>query len=608
MASGMGASVAHFSAGRAGGDEDMEEELMQRAKRRLKRQSSQEPSASRIHRIRRAAGGVGTVPDLAMVVVRSRAFEAFILLVIAANAVYIGVETDYQGDKLEAVAEILGPVIFSIYLGEMLLKFTAYQDMFFRVPMEGKWNMFETGLVMISLVDLTLGGMRRQAGGGWTGLLTLRLLRLIKLIRWMKVMDTGHNLGKLMFAIIKSVRAIAWLLLTFILLFWAYAVLGTRSFGRMEIFQDDYFVQRHFGSTALTFATLFAVGTLDDWSSIARHITNNLDSDFQEFLVWLYFISFIMLVALNALSLWNAVFVEAAITLMKDVQTLRRRQQMRQIQDMERKLYLAFTQMDEDGNGLISAQELKRIACSKVVKTMLSDIGMHYRDIFDAVEMIDDDNDGHVDYEEFVAFVFHQEEAASKLDCRKLKYQISELHDELLDLKIHMGMPLMGDKPSAPTSPKTPKVGLSPLSHRKSVSSRASFSKTGGVTGTKVASVLPMPDFKFKKDKDGKPLRMVNKIKELSSMNRAVKLMSIAAGPSRTSSDVEAFAEKPDDAQVPHGQESAGGEAEAGGPPDVAGGEAGDGRRNDPPGEVGGPIGRGPHKIVPSRLKVKDKK
>ena len=225
MASGMGASVAHFSAGRAGGDEDMEEELMQRAKRRLKRQSSQEPSASRIHRIRRAAGGVGTVPDLAMVVVRSRAFEAFILLVIAANAVYIGVETDYQGDKLEAGAEILGPVIFSIYLGEMLLKFTAYQDMFFRVPMEGKWNMFETGLVMISLVDLTLGGMSRQAGGGWTGLLTLRLLRLIKLIRWMKVMDTGHNLGKLMFAIIKSVRAIAWLLLTFILLFWAYAVL-----------------------------------------------------------------------------------------------------------------------------------------------------------------------------------------------------------------------------------------------------------------------------------------------------------------------------------------------------------------------------------------------
>ena len=207
-----------------------------------------------------------------------------------------------------------------------------------------------------------------------------------------------------------------------------------------------------------------------------------------------------------------------------------------------------------------------------------------------------------------MAFVFHQEEAASKLDCRKLKYQISELHNELLDLKIQMGMPLMGDKPSVPSSPKTPKVGLSPLSHRKFVSSRASFSKTGGVTGTKVASVLPMPDFKFKKDKDGKPLRMVNQIKELSSMNRAVKLMSIAAGPSRTSSDAEAFAEKPDDAQVPHGQESAGGEAEAGGLPDVAGGEAGDGRRNDPPGEIGGPKGRGPHKIVPSRLKVKDKK
>ena len=593
--------MAHFAAGRGGGEE-MEEELMHRAQRRLKRQSSQEPSASRIHRMRRAAGGMGSASDLAMVVVRSWAFETFILLVIAANAVYIGVETDYPGDKLQPVSEVLGPMIFSIYLGEMLLKFMAYQDMFFRVPMEGKWNLFETGLVMISLVDLILGGINRQAGGGWTGLLTLRLLRLIKVIRWMKVMDTGHNLGKLMFAIVKSVRAIAWLLLTFILLFWAYAVLGTRSFGKMEAFQDDYFVQRHFGSTALTFATLFAVGTLDDWSSIARHITNNLDSEFQEFLVWLYFISFIMLVALNALSLWNAVFVEAAITLMKDVQTLRRRQQMRQIQDMERKLYLAFTQMDEDGNGLISAQELKRIACSKVVKTMLSDIGMHYRDIFDAVETIDDDNDGHVDYEEFVAFVFHQEEAASKLDCRKLKYQISELHDELLDLKINMGMPLMGDSPSAPSTPKTPKVGLSPLSHRKSLTTRA---LSGNALGLKVASVLPMPDFKFKKDKDGKPLRMANKVKDLASMNRAVKLMSVAAGPSRTASDTEAAVEKPENAQVPHEQDSTGDAVAGALSPAIAGGETEDEGRKDPSGGAGALKGRGAHKIVPSRLKGK---
>lgn len=599
MASGMGASVAHFAAGR-GGDEDAEEELMQRAKRRLKRLSSQEPSPSRIHRMRRAAGGMGTVSDLAMVVVRSRPFEIFILLVIVVNAVYIGVETDYQGDKLQPVCEVLGPIIFSIYLGEMLLKFTAYQDMFFRVPMEGKWNLFETGLVMISLVDLILGGMSRQAGGGWTGLLTLRLLRLIKVIRWMKVMDTGHNLGKLMFAIVKSVRAIAWLLLTFLLLFWAYAVLGTRSFGKMEAFQDDYFVQRHFGSTALTFATLFAVGTLDDWSSIARHIANNLDSDFQELLVWLYFVSFIMLVALNALSLWNAVFVEAAITLMKDVQTLRRRQQMRQIQDMERKLYCAFTQMDEDGNGLISAQELKKIACSKVVKTMLSDIGMHYRDIFDAVETIDDDNDGHVDYEEFVAFVFHQEEAASKLDCRKLKYQISELHDELLDLKINMGMPLMGDNPSAPSSPKTPKVGLSPLSHRKAASTRA---LSGNAAGLKVASVLPMPDFKFKKDEDGKPLRMAKKIKDLASMNRAVKLMSVAAGPSRTASDAEAAVEKLDGAQVPREPDSTGDAVAGGVSSAVAGGETSDRSPKDLSGGAGAPKGRRPHKIVPSRLK-----
>ena len=578
MASGMGASVAHFSGGGAGRDDDVEEELMHRAKKRFQRESSDAaPSASRIHRERRVAGEAGTLTDMAMVVVRSRPFDTFILFVIATNAVYIGVETDYHGEDLLPVAEVLGPIFFSIYLVEMLLKFAAYQDMFFRVPMEGKWNMFETGLVMISLVDLALGGMTRQAGGGWTGLLTLRLLRLIKVIRWMKVMDTGHNLGKLMFAIIKSVRAIAWLLLTFILLFWAYAVLGTRTFGRMEIFQDDYFVQRHFGSTALTFATLFAVGTLDDWSSIARHITNNLDTDFEELLVWLYFVSFIMLVALNALSLWNAVFVEAAITLMKDVQTLRRRQQMRQIQDMERRLYVAFTQMDEDGNGLISAQELKRIACSKVVKTMLSDIGMHYRDIFDAVDTIDDDNDGHVDYEEFVAFVFHQEEAASKLDCRKLKYQISELHDELLDLKISMGMPLVGDAPSNPGTPKASKA-LSPRSNKNVTLSARRVSRTGSMSGAKVANILPMPDFKFKKDEDGKPLRSTEKIRQWSNVSSAIRMMSTASASSADRGPSDGTSSQ-----------------------DPAEGLAG---------ENGGAAsqGRGPHKIVPSRLKPIDTK
>ena len=251
---------------------------------------------------------------------------------------------------------------------------------------------------------------------------------------------------------------------------------------------------------------------------------------------------------------------------------------MRQIQDMERRLYVAFTQMDEDGNGLISAQELKRIACSKVVKTMLSDIGMHYRDIFDAVETIDDDNDGHVDYEEFVAFVFHQEEAASKLDCRKLKYQISELHDELLDLKINMGMPLAGDAPSNPVTPKTPtSKALSPRSNRNAALSARRVSQTGSMSGAKVANILPMPDFKFKKDEDGKPLRSADKIRQWSNVSSAIRMMSIA-----TASSASGDKGPSDDSSSHEPAEGGGGN--------------------------GGVASRGPHKIVPSRLKPIDTK
>lgn len=65
--------------------------------------------------------------------------------------------------------------------------------------------------------------------------------------------------------------------------------------------------------------------------------------------------------------------------------------------DREEHLYTAFQYFDKDGSGFISKEELEQA---------LKDFGMHDgRDIKDIISEVDADNDGNINYDEFVAMM-----------------------------------------------------------------------------------------------------------------------------------------------------------------------------------------------------------
>ena len=91
------------------------------------------------------------------------------------------------------------------------------------------------------------------------------------------------------------------------------------------------------------------------------------------------------------------------------------------------------------------------------------------------VSEIDNDSDGQVDYEEFVSFVFHQEEPPTKTDIRQLRYLVLELQEELMDMRARAGYSAAHDAQyggyESPRSgdagtPRSDHSGIAPLSPR----------------------------------------------------------------------------------------------------------------------------------------------
>ena len=307
-------------------------------------------------------------------------------LTTVVNAVYIGLDTDYAYSQAYWVEY----VFVAVYVGEWLVRLrgTTWYHQVVKGAADPNRSVvpsvlfyFNTLLIALAFMELGMGKGRIERAHGETGLLALRVLRVPQTLQGMGVFDAmGSSFGRLLYGLLKSLRNLLWLLVTFLLLFYIYAVLGTYWFGQDESLAGDELVSQLFGTVPASLSTLLAVATLDDWSENARYVAYRLEGD-KAGLVWVYHISFILLVALNCLSLWNAVFVEAAITVMKESQSWKKRQHAKRIAESERKLYQAFQKMDLDGNGFISAPELKRLAESKTVVNMLKELGIRPQEV-----------------------------------------------------------------------------------------------------------------------------------------------------------------------------------------------------------------------------------
>ena len=212
--------------------------------------------------------------------VESNAFQRFILVIIASNAVVLGLETSpdavaVAGDLLRA----LDRIALTIFVIEVLMKLAAHRLRYFRDP----WNVFDFAVVAIALVP--------DAGG-------LSVLRALRILRAFRLISMVPKMRLVVQAFLKAIPGMGSIVLLLLLVFYVFAVMATHLFG--PSFSD------WFGTVGRSLYSLFQIMTLESWSmGIVRPVMEKFPY------AWAFFIPFIAMTTFAVLNLFVAIVVNS---------------------------------------------------------------------------------------------------------------------------------------------------------------------------------------------------------------------------------------------------------------------------------------------------------
>ncbi|XP_045146292.1 voltage-dependent T-type calcium channel subunit alpha-1I isoform X1 [Echinops telfairi] len=191
-------------------------------------------------------------------IVDSKYFNRGIMMAILVNTVSMGIEHHEQPEELTNVLEICNVVFTSMFALEMILKLAAFGLFdYLRNP----YNIFDSIIVIISIWEIV-----GQADGGLSVLRTFRLLRVLKLVRFMPA------LRRQLVVLMKTMDNVATFCMLLMLFIFIFSILGMHIFGCKFSLRTDTGDtvpdRKNFDSLLWAIVTVFQILTQEDWNVV----------------------------------------------------------------------------------------------------------------------------------------------------------------------------------------------------------------------------------------------------------------------------------------------------------------------------------------------------
>uniref|UniRef100_H2YFM4 Ion transport domain-containing protein n=1 Tax=Ciona savignyi TaxID=51511 RepID=H2YFM4_CIOSA len=205
-------------------------------------------------------------------VVDSSYFNRGIMIAILINTLSMGIEHHSQPDGLTEVLEISNVIFTTLFALEMIAKIVAFGVAGYT---KNLYNVFDALIVIISIWEIAAG--TQNSGGGLSVLRTFRLLRVLKLVRFMPALQ--RQLVVLM-KTMDNVATFMMLLTLFIFIFrlilfcfsYSHSILGMHLFGCDFCWVNQYgrteCDRKNFDSLLWAFVTVFQILTQEDWNIV----------------------------------------------------------------------------------------------------------------------------------------------------------------------------------------------------------------------------------------------------------------------------------------------------------------------------------------------------
>ncbi|XP_011890003.1 PREDICTED: voltage-dependent T-type calcium channel subunit alpha-1H isoform X8 [Cercocebus atys] len=191
-------------------------------------------------------------------IVDSKYFSRGIMIAILVNTLSMGVEYHEQPEELTHALEISNIVFTSMFALEMLLKLLACGPLgYIRNP----YNIFDGIIVVISVWEIV-----GQADGGLSVLRTFRLLRVLKLVRFLPA------LRRQLVVLVKTMDNVATFCTLLMLFIFIFSILGMHLFGCKFSLKTDTGDtvpdRKNFDSLLWAIVTVFQILTQEDWNVV----------------------------------------------------------------------------------------------------------------------------------------------------------------------------------------------------------------------------------------------------------------------------------------------------------------------------------------------------
>jgi voltage-gated sodium channel len=203
-----------------------------------------------------------------------KAFEFFVISVIIASALMIGVKTYDLPAANRNLLIWLDTLITVIFLAEISIRFIAEPNkrQFFRKA----WNVFDTLVVLVSLIPIDNSDL----------VLVARLVRVFRVLRMISIIP---ELRMLLASLLKALPQLGYVILLMFIIFYIYAAVGATLFESIN--------PTLWGDIAISMLTLFRVMTFEDWTDVMYETMAVYP------LSWIFYLSFIFFTAFAFLNM-----------------------------------------------------------------------------------------------------------------------------------------------------------------------------------------------------------------------------------------------------------------------------------------------------------------
>lgn len=229
--------------------------------------------------------------------VNSPWFEYFIIAVIIANGVVLGLETSPSLDRLYGNwLDWSHRIALAVFIVEAGIKMLALSPRFLRYFRDG-WNVFDFLVIVFALIPAT----------GQFAMIT----RLARLLRVVRLISAIKDLRLIVAALVRSIPSVVHVIMLMSIVVYIYAIMGYNLFHEHD--------PENWRTLGVSVLTLFNIITLEGWTEVMNVAMQRHP------LAWAYFVSFVVIGTFVVINLFIAIIInnldEAKRERLEDLET-----------------------------------------------------------------------------------------------------------------------------------------------------------------------------------------------------------------------------------------------------------------------------------------------